>query len=298
MTPRTTSMLPAPPTRKEMERVLAAVPPATLSAKDDDEPRDWPTILFRVFVVLLLLVGVGAAVLGAQGSSAEDERTRLLELIDTECGPGGAYVGQPLCVATAPQRAEETAQAATAEGVNAAQVIELVRAELDARGPATVSAAVVDAAVRRVLAENPGLYQGPQGVPGGPGPGPSQEQVDAAVAAVMAADPERFRGERGADGASPPCLSEPSECRGTDGEPPVSITQRYADGSSSVCTRDDGSPDSAPTYTCPPPSGGGSGGDDEPPTDPGPADPGPTDPGPTDPPGGDGGDDGGGLFGG
>lgn len=276
-----------------MEAALAAVPD-TRSARDDDEPRDWGKILFRAFVVLLLLIGVGFAVQGAQGSSAEDERARLLQLIDTECGPGGAYVGQPLCVATAPQRAEETAQAATAEGVNAAQVIELVRAELDARGPGTVPADAVDAAVRRVLADNPGLYQGPvgpAGVAGEQGPGPSQEQVDAAVAAVMAADPDRFRGR---DGASPPCLAEPSRCQGADGRPPVSITQRYADGSSSVCIRDEGSPDSAPTYTCPPPSGG-AGEDDESPVDPGPADPDPTDPPSSGDGGGDG--DGGGLFG-
>lgn len=289
MTPNPPTMM--KPTRLELTQALAAVPD-TLSARDDDEPRDWGTIAFRVFVALLLLVGVGAAIQGAQGSSAEDERARLLQLIDTECGPGGAYVGQPLCVATAPQRAEETAAVAVSEGVDAAQVIELVRAELDARGPGTVPADVADAAVRRVLSENPGLYQGEQGAVGERGPGPSQEQVDAAVAAVMAADPDRFRGR---DGASPPCLSEPAQCQGADGEPPVSITQRYGDGSSSVCTRDDGSPDAAPTYTCPPPSGGSGSGGEDPPADPAPSDPAPSDPTPADPPDDDGG---GGLFGG
>lgn len=250
-TPTTTSRTTAEQLRK-VRKALAAVPD-TPSPKDDDDPRDWGTIAFRAFVSLLLLVLVGIVYLAWQGSSARDDRTRLLDLIDTECGPGGSFVGRPICVATAPERAADAERAATDSGLDAAQVIELVRAELAANPPAggRPTAADVDAAVRKVLGENPELYRGAQG------PGPTTEQIQAAAAAVMAADPEAFRGQDGVDGA-----------------PPARITIQYSDGSSSACTRDDGSPATAPTYTCPPPSGGVI----EPgptPTDPGPADPAP-----------------------
>lgn len=220
-----------------------------------------------MLVAVAFLVLIGVVAIGQQGQTAEDERTQLLALLDTECGPDGSLTGGPICVATAPQRAEDATAAATTEGVDAAQVIELIRAEFDARGTDTLTTDEAAAVVRRVLAENPELYRGQ------PGAGPTQAQVDAALVAAMAADPERYRGRPGVDGSdgeSPACLSEPAQCRGTDGSPPVSITQRYADGSSTVCTRDESSPASAPTYTCPPPTGAPDpGGDPDPGAEPG-----------------------------
>ena len=74
-------------------------------------------------------------------------------------------------------------------------------------------------------------------------------------------------GADGVDGESPPCLSEPAQCRGADGtdgadgrdgvdgSPPASWTWTDIDGREQSCTRT-GGPDSAPTYTCtaePPP---------------------------------------------
>lgn len=94
----------------------------------------------------------------------------------------------------------------------------------------------------------------------------------------------------GADGASPPCLAEPSQCRGADGidgqpgkdgepgadgkdgapgvngvdgrdgvpgqdgEPPAEWHWVDGDGREQSCARDPDSPDEAPTYTCTAPS--------------------------------------------
>jgi hypothetical protein len=111
---------------------------------------------------------------------------------------------------------------------------------------------------------------GERGVPGEPGP----------------------PGRDGRDGVTPTCVSEPSQCRGepgepgppgrdgvdgragqdgtngsdgqpgqpgrdgVDGRPPASWTWVDGDGRTQSCTRDEGSPDSAPTYTCTAPSTG------------------------------------------
>ena len=69
-------------------------------------------------------------------------------------------------------------------------------------------------------------------------------------------------GQDGQDGQPPPCMSEPSQCRGANGEkgdqgdrgvdgaPPRGWVTTRGDGSEETCTRDSGSPDSAPTYSC------------------------------------------------
>lgn len=64
------------------------------------------------------------------------------------------------------------------------------------------------------------------------------------------------QGERGEPGPSPPCLSEPTQCRGPigprgeDGNPAQSQTFTLPDGRQFSCARDEGSPNTAPTYTC------------------------------------------------
>jgi hypothetical protein len=68
--------------------------------------------------------------------------------------------------------------------------------------------------------------------------------------------PQGEQGERGEPGQSPPCLSEPTQCRGPigpageDGNPAATQTFTLPDGRVFVCDRDSGSPDTAPTYTC------------------------------------------------
>ena len=106
--------------------------------------------------------------------------------------------------------------------------------------------------------------------------------------------PEGPPGEDGVDGTTPPCLAEPGQCRGADGtgvpgppgptgppgppgvdgvdgqdgqdgtpgqdgadgRPPAGWTWVDGDGRTQSCSRDPGSPDEAPTYTCTAPSDG------------------------------------------
>jgi hypothetical protein len=120
---------------------------------------------------------------------------------------------------------------------------------------------------------------GERGEPGPPGPvGPAGDD-----------------GRDGVDGVTPPCLAEPGQCNGADGEPgppgppgppgadgtdgtdgvdgqpgrdgapgqdgvdgqpPAAWTWVDDRGRTQSCTRDAGSPDAAPTYTCTAPSDG------------------------------------------
>lgn len=64
------------------------------------------------------------------------------------------------------------------------------------------------------------------------------------------------QGEQGEPGQSPTCMSEPAQCRGpigergADGNPAQSQTFTLPDGRQFSCNRDEGSPATAPTYTC------------------------------------------------
>ncbi|MBK1785144.1 hypothetical protein [Prauserella cavernicola] len=86
----------------------------------------------------------------------------------------------------------------------------------------------------------------------------TDDQVFAQVAALCGQPSEPCRGRTGntgadgVDGQSPPCLSEPNQCRGADGKPVASWTFVDSLGRTQQCTRDTGSPDTAPTYTCTP----------------------------------------------
>jgi hypothetical protein len=83
-------------------------------------------------------------------------------------------------------------------------------------------------------------------------------------------------GADGEDGQTPPCMSEPNQCRGedgdkgdkgdtgekgdkgdrgkpgADGQPPERFTFTDSMGREQTCVRDADSPDTAPTYTCTP----------------------------------------------
>jgi hypothetical protein len=119
---------------------------------------------------------------------------------------------------------------------------------------------VTDAGKTPVVSPTPISIPGPAGATG-----PKGDQGDP--------------GPPGADGESPPCLSEPAQCRGADGapgkdgadgtpgtpgqpgadgapgapgaagKPPASFTFTFA-GVDYTCTRDDTSPDDAATYSC------------------------------------------------
>lgn len=73
---------------------------------------------------------------------------------------------------------------------------------------------------------------GPEGPEGPPGPAPTAEQIQAAVDAYFAQNP------------APPGPQGPA------GQPPAGWSWSDLLGTTHTCTRDDGSPDTAPTYTC------------------------------------------------
>ena len=279
-------------------RALKAVPD-TVTPRDDDDPPDRGKLAFRIGVLLLLGALIAAFVVFMQGRSAEDQAAELLRLIDTECGPDGTAPGSALCIATAPQRAQDTQQAAAATGVDAAQVIALVRAELAANPPRdgrTPTPDEIAGVVRSVLAANPELYRGEQGIPGTNGtigaeaPPPTDEQVQAAVAAVMAADPALYRGEPGEKGAQGVGVQSVSFARrggqclavvvladpatGTTSEKTSPVADEVCPGGGTTTPLPDDTPDTGTPPT-----------ENPPPTDPS-----------TDPPAA--GDDTGGLFGG
>lgn len=94
---------------------------------------------------------------------------------------------------------------------------------------------------------------GPAGSPGAPGkpgaPGTPGPTGPAGAAGVPGKD--GAAGEDGAPGpAGSPGATGPAGADGKDGEPPASWTWTDHLGTKRTCTRDSGSLDSAPTYTC------------------------------------------------
>ncbi|MGH3766502.1 MAG: hypothetical protein ACRDS0_13955 [Pseudonocardiaceae bacterium] len=89
--------------------------------------------------------------------------------------------------------------------------------------------------------------------------GPAPQQLDAAVQAYLTANSEKLRGPRGdpgEPGKSPPCLAQPTQCQGAQGEqglrgePPVGWTVEEADGSTTTCQRAADFSAAAPQYRC------------------------------------------------
>ena len=101
--------------------------------------------------------------------------------------------------------------------------------------------------------------QGPPGRDGAPGPqGPAGPQgADGAPGMLGPAGPAGEQGPEGAQGEPGPAGVDGQDgAAGADGQPPASWTWTDVAGRTQSCTRDAGSPDSAPTYTCsasPPP---------------------------------------------
>lgn len=97
---------------------------------------------------------------------------------------------------------------------------------------------------------------GPQGPPGPPGmsiTGPAGPPGSPGAAGVGATGPAGLPGRDGTNGQDGPTGSAgPPGDPGQDGRPPASWTWTDDKGTTYDCTRDSGSPDSAPTYTCRP----------------------------------------------
>lgn len=92
--------------------------------------------------------------------------------------------------------------------------------------------------------------------------GPTSQQLNEAVQAYVLANAEALRGPQGdpgnpgEPGESPPCLAEPTQCQGVQGEqglrgdPPVGWTVAEADGSLTTCERTEDFDPAAPRYRC------------------------------------------------
>lgn len=91
--------------------------------------------------------------------------------------------------------------------------------------------------------------QGPIGPSGPTGPrGPSGESI------AGTAGPQGPQGPPGESVTGPQGEPGAAGSPGADGKPPASFTWSDLLGRTYVCSRDNGSPDSAPTYTCTPTS--------------------------------------------
>lgn len=102
---------------------------------------------------------------------------------------------------------------------------------------------IVDAVVGRIPAPKNGTD----------GANATAAQVADAVAAYCGQPGEPCRGTAGVnghDGQTPTCVSEPSQCRGDDGQPPAGWTTTYPDGSTGSCTRAEDFDPAAPRYAC------------------------------------------------
>jgi hypothetical protein len=104
-----------------------------------------------------------------------------------------------------------------------------------------------DAIVDAVVAKIPAPKKGDDGQDGA---NATATQVADAVATYCGQPSEPCRGTNGHDGQTPACVSEQSQCRGDDGQPPAGWTTTYPDGSTGSCTRAPDFDPAAPRYTC------------------------------------------------
>lgn len=191
----------------------------------------------------------------------------LSDQILAECRVGRST--GPICAAAAGAKAEPI----PLPGLSSAELTEAVADYLRANPPAAgrvPSNAEVTSAVANYLRANPprpgraptpgeiaaavAVYYaanppapGRDGDDGEPGRAPTVDEISAAVTTYLRANPpppgrdgvDGVDGEDGADGAD-----------GRDGNPAQTQTFTTADGRTFTCTRNEGSPDTAPTYAC------------------------------------------------
>ncbi|GAA1970153.1 hypothetical protein GCM10009754_49890 [Amycolatopsis minnesotensis] len=127
------------------------------------------------------------------------------------------------------------------------------------RGPSGAAPdvdAIVNTVVAHIPTPRPGQdgRDGTDGHDGTPAPAITPDQIAAAVTAYCGDPAAPCRGTTGPSG--PPGIPGAPGVPGRDAAPAARTTETYTDGSIRTCLRDDGSPDTAPTYTChttPPP---------------------------------------------
>lgn len=189
-----------------------------IAQKEATRTARWIGIVGALFAVLLSL-GVSTAALSsamtARAQSQETQRTveaalARLEQANTTLESRGQ---EPIPAPPSPDPTEAIAAAVLAQ-VLASLPPSPTADEVAGR----IQSAVVSSLIGPTGDELAGLVASYfQTHPPRPGPPPSQEAIQAAVDAAYAANPPAD-GRDGVDGQSPPCLSEPRQCRGEDGE--------------------------------------------------------------------------------
>lgn len=222
------------------------------------------------FIAINIATTAAAQTSAAQAAQAERDATvdTALKRLQEANGELEARGQAPVLTSETPDQSEAIAAAVLAQVL--AQLPPAPSAEeVAARIQGAVTANVLGPTRQQVIDEVAGYFATNPPVPGPP---PSSEAIRAAVAAELEANPPPpgapgRDGEDGQDGVTPPCLSEPGQCRGEDGQD----GQNGQDGADSTvpgspaeswtwpdpgapevthtCVRSGGD-DTSPTYSC------------------------------------------------
>lgn len=165
-----------------------------------------------------------------------------------------------LCGKAADVKTEAAAQAQPAPQVDPTQVYTAAKAAVvdycaghnQCRG-ADGTSPNIDSIVNQVVARIPVPQNGANGKDA---PAVTSAQIFEQVSVYCAQSTNPCQGNAGKDGkdgkdgSPPPCMSEATQCRGADGQPPAGWTTTYPDGSVETCTRSGSFDPRTPTYTC------------------------------------------------
>lgn len=217
------------------------------------------------FILSLLALGAAAwatispIVIQKDAAAVQSNAKSLGELVTEVCAKGGAAAAELGPNGACVKAAEVQGQAPIAQPapLDPGALRQAARAEVVAycashngcRG-ADGQTPDFDLIVDAVVAKIPAPQKGADGADA------TAAQVADAVAGYcgQASEPCRgapgTNGQNGQDGKTPTCVSEPSECRGEDGQPPAGWTTSYPDGSTGTCTRATPFEPAAPRYTC------------------------------------------------
>jgi hypothetical protein len=221
--------------------------------------------------LLLSLIALGAVAWLVWGQLATDGARRSAEQQASDAEQTKRYTAQQFLEACRTVDGDEPAELAQACRI-AAEVVNApdpVPPEDGRDGVGVASVQPGDCAVTIRLTDGRtrtiGDLCGAEGEPGEPGRGIASVEQDDCYVVVAYTDgsgPSRlgpFCGEDGTDGEdgkTPPCLSEPGQCRGAageageDGQPPAGWTTEYPDGGREECRRAEGFDPQSPRYTC------------------------------------------------
>lgn len=223
----------------------------------------------RITIITLILsvVAIAAAawatispiIVRQDAAAVQSQAKSLADQVAEACAKGGPVAQQlgQACAKAAevkdqPPVAQAAAQPDPAQLRQAARtaVAEYCAAPSHPCRGADGSSPPFDAIVDAVVAKIPTPKNGTDGQNGRDAPVPDYAALVAAYCG-QADEPCRGpEGKKGDKGDPPPCLAEPGQCRGADGQPPAGWTTSYPDGSTGSCTRAPDFDPASPRYTC------------------------------------------------